>query len=94
MQDVDEAEDQLGVSNVLLGCRVQPTGAPIFSLAEGVGYYSPPIDQGSNSKAASGTKQKQVFCGNADKTVATWIPPSVQFVPKVSVVCTVRLSRP
>lgn len=49
--------------------RFQPQGAPIFSLVE----EPPSLD----------THRRQVFCGNAAKSINTWELPSPHFEEKV-----------
>ena len=49
--------------------RFQPQGAPIFSLVE----EPPSLD----------THRRQVFCGNAAKSINTWELPSPNFEEKV-----------
>eukprot|EP00884_Botryococcus_braunii_P014677 jgi/Botrbrau1/2320/Bobra.39_1s0009.1 len=72
IQEQKESVDQLGVSNVSMQQKITPSGAPIFSLAEGPDYY-PPAE--SSHKESQSGGQKQVFCGNADRTVVAWSPP-------------------
>ena len=49
--------------------RLQPKGAPIFSLAE----EPPSLD----------SSRRQVFCGNAAKSIDTWELPSPHFEDRV-----------
>lgn len=78
IQEQKDSVDQLGVSNVSELKRMSPSGAPIFSLAEGPDYY-PPAESSHREKdrvkESQSGGQKQVFCGNADRTVVAWSPP-------------------
>lgn len=81
LQDPEPSVEQLGVSNVHELQRISPSGAPIFSLAEGPDYYPPAESSGTqkertrDSQGGGQFQPKQVFCGNADKTVVAWSPP-------------------
>ena len=49
--------------------RLQPEGGPIFSVAAEV--------------PGVGSTRRQIFCGNAAKSVATWELPAKEFENKV-----------
>lgn len=85
LQEPEASVDQLGVSNVHQLQRMCPSGAPIFSLAEGPDYY-PPGAQKERTRDSQGGGQalrKQVFTGNADKTIVAWSPPEYSTETKV-----------
>lgn len=55
--------------------RLEPAGAPIFSLAE-------------DGSKALGESHNQVFCGNRTREIVAWEPPDLELQKKV-ISCTV-----